>query len=146
MGQVGNFSFRVELYNFFLVFFCNLSTQAEQMFWSTLLASLVATVSAMHCEWSASRATTSCCHAVLCGCSPLPEASHTPGAGVSDECTYAPVHLVMHRHKDQERSRLRASFNAAVLWGEIGCTGGWFTQSTQKGLGFFCHAFFSFSL
>lgn len=55
---------------------------------------------------------------------PLPGGSHTPSAGVSDECTHAPVRLVMHRHKDQERSRLRASFNAAVLWGEIGCTGG----------------------
>lgn len=44
----------------------------------------------------------------------LPEVSHR-SAGVSDECTHAPVHLVMRRRKDQERSRLRASFSAAVL-------------------------------
>lgn len=49
--------------------------------------------------------------------SPLPEDSHTPSAGVSDGCAHAPVHLVMHCHQDQERSCLRASFNAAVLWG-----------------------------
>lgn len=45
------------------------------------------------------------------------------GAGVSDECKHAPLHLVMHRHKDQEESCLRDSFNAAVLWEEIGCAG-----------------------
>lgn len=70
---------------------------------------------------------------VLCGCTPppppqptptllLPEVSHR-SAGVSDECTHAPVHLVMRRRKDQERSRLRASFSAAVLR-RVGCNGG----------------------
>lgn len=51
----------------------------------------------------------------------LPEVSHR-SAGVSDECMHAPVHLVMRRRKDQERSRLRASFGAAVLR-LVGCKG-----------------------
>lgn len=50
----------------------------------------------------------------------LPEDSHTSSAGVSDGCAHAPVHLVMHCHQDQERSCLRASFNAAMLWGGNG--------------------------
>lgn len=113
------------------------------MFRSTLLLSLAATVLAMYCEQSVSLPTASCCHTGRTGWlyNPLPEASHTPSTGVSDECIHALVHLVMHRHKDQERSRLRASFNAAVLWEEIGCTGGWFTESTQRGLAFYPNFF-----
>lgn len=114
------------------------------MLLSTLLESLSTTVPAMYREWSISQPTTSCCHTGHPVCSsnpPPPETSHIASAGLSDERTHAPVHLVMHRHKDQERSRLRASFNAALLWEEIGCTGGWFTESTQRGLGFFLPLF-----
>lgn len=68
---------------------------------------------------------------VLRGCTTPRGISYTiASAGVSDECTYAPVHLVMHRHRDPERSRLRASFNAAVIQEEISCTAGWFKEST----------------
>lgn len=59
----------------------------------------------------------------------LPEVSHTHGAAVSDEHTHAPVRLVMHRRKDEERSRLRLIY-----------------AITTKGIGFLSRVVLSLSL